>query len=93
LAANTQQKCITARAITPSLTFSCATTGACRSCLGLANKQRLENLAFPAISTGVYGYPPEEAAEVNTEFYLVVSGAQWVDDAHIWACTHAFVRQ
>eukprot|EP00882_Tetradesmus_deserticola_P014386 GHRQ01015298.1.p1 GENE.GHRQ01015298.1~~GHRQ01015298.1.p1 ORF type:complete len:249 (+),score=98.63 GHRQ01015298.1:310-1056(+) len=34
------------------------------SCLALANKQRLENLAFPAISTGVYGYPPEEAAEV-----------------------------
>ncbi|KAF8068244.1 macro domain-containing protein [Scenedesmus sp. PABB004] len=34
------------------------------SCLELANKRRLENLAFPAISTGVYGYPPEEAAEV-----------------------------
>ncbi|WIA30970.1 hypothetical protein OEZ86_001018 [Tetradesmus obliquus] len=34
------------------------------SCLALANKQRLENLAFPAISTGVYGYPPAEVAEV-----------------------------
>lgn len=34
------------------------------SCLELANKRKLENLAFPAISTGVYGYPPEEAAEV-----------------------------
>lgn len=31
----------------------------------LANKSKLENLAFPAISTGVYGYPPEEAAEVR----------------------------
>ncbi len=35
-----------------------------RSCLELANKQRLENLAFPAISTGVYGYPLREAADV-----------------------------
>lgn len=34
------------------------------SCLELANKRKLENLGFPAISTGVYGYPPEEAAEV-----------------------------
>lgn len=38
--------------------------GVSRSCLELANKHRLENLAFPAISTGVYGYPVEEAAEV-----------------------------
>eukprot|EP00879_Flechtneria_rotunda_P006495 GHRR01006825.1.p1 GENE.GHRR01006825.1~~GHRR01006825.1.p1 ORF type:complete len:308 (+),score=118.70 GHRR01006825.1:274-1197(+) len=34
------------------------------SCLELANKRKLENLAFPAISTGIYGYPVEEAAEV-----------------------------
>lgn len=38
-----------------------------RSCLDLANKHRLENLAFPAISTGVYGYPVEEAAEVDAK--------------------------
>jgi hypothetical protein len=36
-----------------------------RSSLDLANKHRLENVAFPAISTGVYGYPKEEAAEVG----------------------------
>lgn len=35
-----------------------------RSSLQLANKHRLENVAFPAISTGIYGYPKEEAAEV-----------------------------
>lgn len=31
----------------------------------MANKRKLENLAFPAISTGVYGYPAAEAAEVR----------------------------
>lgn len=33
--------------------------------MDLANKHRLENIAFPAISTGVYGYPKDEAAEVR----------------------------
>ena len=32
--------------------------------LELAVKQGLKSLAFPAISTGVYGYPPELAAPV-----------------------------
>lgn len=42
----------------------------CRSSLELANKRKLENLAFPAISTGVYGYPPEEAAEVRERAHM-----------------------
>lgn len=32
--------------------------------LHLARKHRLRSIAFPAISTGVYGYPPDEAAKV-----------------------------
>lgn len=32
--------------------------------LGLARDQHLESIAFPCISTGVYGYPPELAAQV-----------------------------
>ncbi len=35
-----------------------------RSCLGLARADGLRSLAFPAISTGVYGYPKEAAAAV-----------------------------
>lgn len=35
-----------------------------RNSLALAAKNGLRTIAFPAISTGVYGYPPDEAARV-----------------------------
>ncbi|MGH9224345.1 MAG: O-acetyl-ADP-ribose deacetylase [Acidimicrobiales bacterium] len=35
-----------------------------RRCLEVADELGARTVAFPAISTGVYGYPPEEAAEV-----------------------------
>ncbi len=34
-------------------------------CIALAAQNGLATLAFPAISTGVYGYPKEEAAQVS----------------------------
>ena len=37
-----------------------------RNCLGLAAEKGLQSIAFPAISTGVYGYPPGEAAKVSS---------------------------
>jgi O-acetyl-ADP-ribose deacetylase (regulator of RNase III) len=33
-----------------------------RNCFRLARKNGIDTIAFPAISTGVYGYPKEEAA-------------------------------
>ena len=35
-----------------------------REALRLAEQHRLESVAFPAISTGIFGYPAGEAAEV-----------------------------
>jgi len=35
--------------------------------LTLAVEKNLTSIAFPAISTGVYGYPPAEAAEVSSK--------------------------
>ena len=35
-----------------------------RRCIELAAANRIETIAFPAISTGVYGYPKEQAARV-----------------------------
>lgn len=35
-----------------------------RNALDLAEKTGLESIAFPAISTGIFGYPPAEAAAV-----------------------------
>lgn len=45
-----------------------------RASLKLAAEHDLDRVAFPAISTGVYGYPVEEAAEI-----AVSTVREWLD--------------
>jgi len=46
-----------------------------RNSLDLAKEHDVHSIAFPAISTGVYGYPLEDAAEIT-----VKTVAQWLED-------------
>ncbi|MCO1334436.1 macro domain-containing protein [Microbulbifer sp. OS29] len=46
----------------PELLSSCY-----RQCLALARRENMRSIAFPAISCGVYDYPPELAVEVAVE--------------------------
>ena len=45
-----------------------------RNSLNLAKEHDVHSIAFPAISTGVYGYPLEDATEI-----AVKTVAQWMD--------------
>ena len=78
--------------------------GACyRNSLALAAENGLMSVAFPAISTGVYGYPLDEAATVSSraieqflstdnsikEVRLVFFGA---GDAEVFLKHHGFTR-
>lgn len=38
-----------------------------RNSLALAESHELESIAFPAISTGAYGFPPEAAAQIAVD--------------------------
>lgn len=74
-----------------------------RNSLSLAVEKGLKTVAFPAISTGVYGYPLDEAARVSSQavekFLVLDSSIQEVRlvffsraDAETYLKNHSFTR-
>lgn len=62
----------------PDLLASCY-----KNCLKIAQQLGHDSIAFPAISAGIYGYPPEAAAEIAV---TTVRGADWAPERVIF-CT------
>lgn len=54
-----------------------------REAIALADSRQLKSIAFPAISTGVFGYPVAEAAEIAvSETVAALETATHVNDVH-----------
>jgi O-acetyl-ADP-ribose deacetylase (regulator of RNase III) len=60
-----------------------------RSALALARGHELSSIAFPAISTGIFGYPPEAAAEVAVAAALAETAGAALPERVIFCCFDA----
>ena len=52
-----------------------ALAGCYRASLSLCRDRKLGSIAFPAISTGIYGFPPKQATKI-----AVATVAEWLKD-------------
>ena len=60
-----------------------------RACLQLAMDHRIKSIAFPAISCGVYGYPPELAAPIAASEVLAWQAEHEQPQQVMFACSDA----
>jgi len=67
-----------------------------RRCMQLAREHHAKSIAFPAISTGVYRFPPEQAAEIavgTVKENLAASGVETVQFVCFGAETFAIYER
>jgi O-acetyl-ADP-ribose deacetylase len=57
-----------------------------RSSLAIAQQQRFRTIAFPAISTGIYGYPRDQAAQIAIAAVQAHLAAHEMPETVIFAC-------
>lgn len=55
-----------------------------KNSLRIAMDQDMKSVAFPAISTGVYGYPKDQAAEIAVNTILEYTSGKVSDDFEVW---------
>jgi O-acetyl-ADP-ribose deacetylase (regulator of RNase III) len=55
-----------------------------RACFDIARELELKSIAFPAISTGIYGYPVEAATEIAVE--SAIAGQKRMPELEIIFC-------
>ena len=66
--------------------------GCYKNCFRLARENNLESIAFPAVSTGVYGFPKELAAMIAVrETAMELSGASELTEV-IFVCFNSETR-
>ena len=63
------------------------------ACLAIARAQRLRDIAFPAIATGVYGYPHEEAAEIAVQAAWAHLEAHDAPERVVFVCFNAATQE
>lgn len=62
-------------------------SGAYRACLEIAEREGLRQIAFPAISTGIYGYPLDEATTIAVSTVRgFTAGSESTIEYVIFAC-------
>jgi O-acetyl-ADP-ribose deacetylase (regulator of RNase III) len=65
----------------PAILASCY-----RSCLAIARERGFRAIAFPAIATGVYGFPRDEAARIAVAEVTAHLGCEALPGTVIFAC-------
>ncbi|MBN2363206.1 O-acetyl-ADP-ribose deacetylase [candidate division WOR-3 bacterium] len=57
-----------------------------KNCLLLAEENKIKKIAFPAVSTGVYGYPKNAAAETAVSTVLKFSEEHFFPEEVVFVC-------